>query len=105
MGAKGDSRRLTLRCPECESHLVVDAATGEVLFHKKIKAPPAGGKDFDDLLQELDEERSQAEDIFEREVAALKDRDRLLEEKFKEAMKRAEEEPDDVPPPRPFDFD
>ncbi len=40
-----------------------------------------------------------------REMAALKDRDRLLEEKFEEALKRAEEEPDDAPPPRPFDLD
>jgi hypothetical protein len=38
-------------------------------------------------------------------MAAMKDRDRLLEEKFKQALERAKEEPDDVPPPRPFDLD
>ncbi len=100
-----ESGKHTLRCPECSAQLVVDAATGEILFHKKAKAPPGGGKDFDALLQELKEEKSQAEEIFEREVAALKDRDRLLEEKFEEALKKAEEEPEDVPPPRPFDLD
>ena len=97
--------KLTLRCPDCDSHLVVDAATGEVLSHRKATRPIAGGKDFEALLSGLDEQKEQAEDIFTREMEAMKDRDRLLEEKFKEAMKRAEEEPDDSPPPRPFDLD
>ncbi len=35
----------------------------------------------------------------------MKDRDRLLEEKFQEALKRAEEEPDDERPLRPIDLD
>jgi hypothetical protein len=101
----GESGKLVLRCPECEAHLVVDARTGEVLFHKSAKKPPAGGKDFDALLDEMKAERLQAEDVFEREVAALKDRDRLMSEKFDEALKRAQEEGDEKPPPRPFDFD
>ena len=97
--------KLTVRCPDCGADLTVDAATGEVLMHRKAKHPPAGGKDFDALLKGLDEDRARAEDVFAREVAAFKDRDRLLEEKFREAMKRAEEEPDEGPPPRPFDLD
>ena len=95
----------TLRCPDCNSHLVIDAATGEVLFHKKAKAPPGGGKDLDSLLGDLDAQKEQAEDIFAREMDAHRDRERLLEEKFDEAMKRAKDEPDDEPPPRPFDLD
>ena len=35
----------------------------------------------------------------------MADRERLLEEKFRAALQRAEEEPDDGPPPRPFDLD
>ena len=96
---------LTLRCPDCGSHLKIDAATGEVLLHRKPKEQAAGGRSFDDLLEGLDRDRSDAEEVFAREVAAMKDRDRLLDEKFREAMKRAEEEPDDAPPPRPFDLD
>ena len=100
-----EPRNLTLRCPECEAHLVIDSATGEVVAHRKTRQPPAGGRDFDALLQDLDRDKLDAEEVFEREVAAMKDRDRLLEEKFQQALKRAEEEPDDVPPPRPFDLD
>ena len=100
-----DTRKLTVQCPECDSELVIDIATGQVLSHRKAKQPIAGGKDFDSLLKGLDDEKAHAEDVFQREVAALKDRDRLLEEKFREALKRAEEDPDQGRPPRPFDLD
>lgn len=100
-----ETRKLTVQCPECNSELVIDAATGQILSHRAPKRPLAGGKDFDSLLRGLDEDKAKAEDVFQREVAALKDRDRLLEEKFREAMKRAEEDPDQGPPKRPFDLD
>ena len=99
------SRHLNLRCPECQADLKIDSETGEVIFHKAAKRPPAEGKDFEKLLKELEEEKSQAEEIFEREVEALKSRDRLLDEKFQEALRHAEESPEDEPPPRPFDLD
>ena len=98
-------RKLTLKCPDCDAHLVVDAATGEVLSHRAAESAPAGGKSFEALLGDLDIQKEQARDIFEREMHALKDQDRLLEEKFAEALKRAEEEPDDEPLLRPFDLD
>jgi len=100
-----ETRKLTVRCPECDSDLVIDAATGEVLSHRPPKRVPGGGKDLDSLLKGLDDDRAKAEDVFQREVAAMKDRDRLLEEKFREAMRRAEEDPDKGPPRRPFDLD
>jgi hypothetical protein len=100
-----EHRKLTVRCPDCGSELVLDAATGEVLSHRRAKQPPAGGKDLAALLHGLDEDKSRAEDVFQREVAAMKDRDRLLDEKFREAMRRAEEEPDEGRPVRPFDLD
>ncbi len=101
-----EGKKLTLRCPDCDSQLVVDAATGEVLFHRKAKEPVAGGKDFDSLMSGLDRQKAEAEDVFSREMAAMKDRDRLMADKFEEALRRAKEEPDDEePPPRPFDLD
>lgn len=98
-------KKLSLTCPDCGTDLVVDVATGEVLFHKKPKGPPAGGKDFESLFADLDSQKSRAEELFEREKAAHKDRSRLLEEKFDEAFRRASEDDDDTPPPRPFDLD
>lgn len=103
--ANEDQDQLKVICPGCDGELVVDRATGEVLFHKPAKQPIAGGKDFDSLLAGIDEDKARAEERFERERAAMKDRDRLLEEKFKEAMRRAAEDPDEGPPKRPFDLD
>jgi hypothetical protein len=100
-----ETKKLTVKCPGCEAALVIDAATGEVLSHREKKEPLAGGRDFDSLFDQMKQEKSQAEELFEREVNAFEDRERLLEEKFEEAMKRAKEEPEDVPPPRPFDLD
>ena len=101
-----DSRKLTLRCPECDADLVIDAATGEILFHRKAKEPPAGGQTFESLFETMDRQKADAEATFEREVKAHEDRDRLLSEKFEEALKRAREDPDDeTPVPRPFDLD
>ena len=97
--------RVQVVCPCCAGRLVVDTATGEVISHQAHKAPPGGGKELDELLEGLDREKEQAEDLFEREVAAHQDRDRLLSEKFDEAMKAAEDADDGTPPPRPFDFD
>jgi hypothetical protein len=85
--------------------MVVDQATGTVLSHRAPKKPLAGGKDFDSLFAEMDAGKAQAEAAFEREKAAMKDHDRLLEEKFQEALRRAKEEPDEELGPRDFELD
>ncbi|MDX1383860.1 MAG: hypothetical protein R3190_09480 [Thermoanaerobaculia bacterium] len=95
-----------VRCPDCASELVIDAATGEILYHRAAAGAPADGRSMEELLDDLEAQKNRAEDIFEQERAAMKDRDRLLAEKFEEAMKRAEDlDPDTPPPNRPFDFD
>jgi hypothetical protein len=99
-----DSSRHAVRCPDCGCELVVDAATGAILSHRAAKSAPAGGKSLDSLFADLDAQKASAEERFEREKAAFADRDRLLDERFKEAMKRAEEEPD-APVRKPFEFD
>ena len=105
IAAVSESAKITVQCPECGTSMTVDAATGEVLVHRVPKKPLAGGNTFDSLLAGMDSDRARAEDAFERARAAERDKDRLLEEKFREAVKRAEEEPDEGPPRRPFDLD
>lgn len=100
-----DKKKATVRCPECGADITVDLATGAVLHHRSAKKQRQPDKDFDALLAGLDESKARAEDVFERERNALEDRDRLMEEKFREALRRAEEEPDDEPPIRPWDLD
>jgi hypothetical protein len=100
----GARKKWTLICPDCGAELLVDAETGALLAHRTPKAPSGAEKSFDALFADLDAQKAKAEELFEREKAAFEDRDRLLEEKFREAMKRADEEPD-LPPKRPFDLD
>jgi len=99
------TRKLTVQCPCCEAELVVDVATGAVLSHRVAKAAPAQGKSFESLLADLDASKSRADEVFTRELGAMRDRERLLDEKFQEALRRAEEDPDDRPPPRPWELD
>lgn len=88
-------------CPCCEAALTIDAQTGAVLAHeekgKKLSS-------FEDLKGELDKQKELREQLFAQEQHAQKDRERLLEEKFREAMKRAEGEPD-KPFKNPLDLD
>ena len=99
-------KKLRLSCPECHADLVVDADTGQVLFHEKAVEPIAGGATLESLMDDMKAQKTRVEGLFEKEKLALQDRDRLLEERFREAMDRASEREDDEPPPlRPFDLD
>jgi len=100
-----EAKSLKIECPICRGELVVDVASGQVLLHQEAPEPIAGGHSFDDLLADVDAGKDRAGDVFEREMSALEDRDRLMEEKFREALKQAEKEPEDEPPVRPWDFD
>lgn len=101
----GSTDRLHVECPACGTKLVVDRATGEIVASRLAERPLAGGHTLEGLMDEMEAGRVAAEDRFSQEMAAQKDRGRLLEEKFREALKRAEEDPDDTPPKRPFDLD
>ena len=93
--------RFNVICPCCEAALTIDAQTGAVLAHeekgKKLSS-------FEDLKGELSKQKELREQLFVQEQHAQKDRERLLEEKFREAMKRAEGEPD-KPYKNPLDLD
>jgi hypothetical protein len=93
--------KFTLQCPCCEATLTIDSATGALLSHEEKKKPLAS---FDDLKSELDKQKELRDQLFAQEMSSHKDRGRLLEEKFKEAMKRAESDPG-TPYKNPLDLD
>lgn len=98
-------KRLLVTCPDCSAEMVVDDATGEILLHRSAKQPLAGGKTLEGLMEDMEAGKARAEDIFAQEVAAYEDRERILSDRFDEALKRAEEDDDEEPAPRPFDLD
>jgi len=97
--------RFQVTCPDCGGSITVDAATGEVLAHRPAGQKTTPGKDFDSLFAGLGAEKSRAEAVFDQQVNAVRDHDRLMEEKFREALKRAKEDKDQGPPVRPWDLE
>jgi len=93
--------KFSVICPCCEAALVIDAQTGAILAHEEKKKVLGS---FEDLKGELNKQKELREQLFSQEMSSMKDRERLLEEKFKEAMKRAEGEKDQ-PFKNPLDLD
>lgn len=79
-------------CPCCQSTIVVDRVSGEILLHKEKSGK--GGKSLEQMVSDLAATKSEMEKKFEKGLESQRDRSRILEERFKEAMKRAEQEPD-----------
>jgi hypothetical protein len=73
--------------------VIVDAETCAILSHAE-KQKPLGS--FEEMKKDLEKQKQTREQIFAQEMSSMKDRERLLEEKFKEAMKRAEKDKDKV---------
>ncbi len=93
--------KFTIICPCCEATLTVDASTGAILAHEE-KAKKLGS--FEDLRQDLAKQKEQRENIFAQEMSSQKDRERILEEKFQAALKRADTDAD-KPFKNPLDLD
>ncbi|MEO8042800.1 MAG: 2-nitropropane dioxygenase [Acidobacteriota bacterium] len=95
--------KLKIICPCCDATLTIDAQTGALLSHEEKKK--AHGS-FEDLAGELTKQKELREQLFAQEMSSMKDRERLLEEKFQEALKRADSDGDkDKPFRNPLDLD
>src|SRR2546425_11174342 len=84
-----DTTRFTIVCPCCEATLTIDSQTGAMITHSEKTKPLAS---FDDMVKGLDKQKQVREQIFAQELSSMKDRDRILEEKFQAAKKRAEKD-------------
>lgn len=78
-----------ITCPCCDATLVIDRISGEVLLHKAKERRGPGGS-LDAMVAGLETQKSEAAKRFDRELDSQKDRARILEERFKEALERAE---------------
>ena len=93
--------KFSIICPCCEANLTVDAQTGAILAHEEKKKVLGS---FEDLKSELSKKSETRDQIFAQEMSSMKDRERLLEEKFQEALKRADKDTD-KPFRNPLDMD
>jgi hypothetical protein len=81
--------------------MTVDSQTGAILAHEEKKKVLGS---FEDLKGNLAKQKETREQIFAQEMSSMKDRERLLEEKFQEALKRADKD-SDKPFKNPLDLD
>ncbi len=93
--------KFNLICPCCEAKLTIDAQTGALLSHEEKKKVLGS---FEDLKSDLSKQKDLRDQLFAQEMSSQKDRERLLEEKFKEAMKKAETDKG-LPFKNPLDLD
>lgn len=93
--------KYTVICPCCDTSLTIDADTGALIAHQEKKKVLGS---FEDLKGEMSRQKEQRESIFAQEMSSMKDRERILEEKFNEAMKRADKD-SGQPYRNPLDFD
>lgn len=82
------AKNFEITCPCCEATLVVDRLSGEVLLHKAKETRAAGS--LESMVAGLEAQKSEAAKRFDRQIESQKDRARILEERFKEALERAE---------------
>jgi hypothetical protein len=95
------SDTLTVTCPCCDTLLVVDPSTGDIL--REERRAKREFQSLDEALGQVKTRRKEAEDKLSRAMDEQRRRDEILEKKFEEARRKASET--DTPPPRPFDGD
>ncbi|HEY7819532.1 MAG TPA: 2-nitropropane dioxygenase [Vicinamibacteria bacterium] len=88
-------------CPCCEATIVIDRLSGEVLLHKAKEVRTTGS--LESMVSNLETQKSEAAKRFDKQLESQKDRARILEEKFKEALQRAEKA--EKPHINPMDLD
>ena len=93
--------RFSVICPCCDATLNIDAQTGSIISHEEKKKSHGS---FEDLKGELSKQKELREQWFAQEMSSVKDRERLLEEKFKDALKKADTATD-LPFKNPLDLD
>ncbi|MEP6944669.1 MAG: hypothetical protein ABJA02_02045 [Acidobacteriota bacterium] len=79
--------RFSIICPCCDATLTIDASTGSIIAHEEKKKVLGT---FEDLKGNLNKQKELREQIFAQEMSSQKDRERILADKFNEALKRAD---------------
>ncbi|MHB8483139.1 MAG: 2-nitropropane dioxygenase [Nitrospiria bacterium] len=96
-------KKFEIQCPCCQARMILDGTSGVVLWHEAKKSEKAVPT-MSDMIRNLDLQKKAVEEKIENESRALKDRSRILEEKFKESMRHLDKD-EGLKPVRPIDLD
>ena len=90
---------LRVHCTCCDAVLTVDRTSGEVLFMEK---PKKQGVSFEEAVLKVQQDKETADDRFRDAFQREEGRMKLVDQKFEEAMKHADELEQPI---RPIDLD
>lgn len=83
-------------CPCCDSTLTIDLLMAAVLDHK-LPVKPQVIEHLKDAVQRVKEEASRRDEKYQQMAEAEKNKGKLLDRKFQELLKKAQEEPIEKP--------
>ena len=93
--------RVQVECPCCSTRLTVDVATGEILSEERPKLDST--KTFEDAMTRVRSGANRRDEAFSKAVDRTRKLDDLLNKKFEEARKKAQQDP--TAPRNPFDLE
>ena len=94
----------TVVCPCCQAELQVDPETRAVISHKEHEKPKMFS-DLESAVSRFKGEAERREEAYRRSLSEHKDHAKVLDKKFDELFKKAQENPDEPPPRRDIDWD
>jgi hypothetical protein len=98
------AEKLDIECPHCGSKIRVDKKAEVVVSHE----PPVQHRekvDLDDRLEQLGRDRARAADRMAEAMRREKDKDRLMDDRFRELFDEAKEKDDGKKPIKDIDLD
>lgn len=102
--AEETPRMFEVACPCCGARLTIDPEVRAVLSHEApIKEKPVA--DLKKAVEALKGEAGRRQAQFTQSMQAEKDKGKVLDRKFQEALKKAKDEPPTAPPARDIDLD
>lgn len=99
-------KTLRIECPFCKSTVEVDALSGAIIDKwKKHEVDPSKDQ-MKEALERVGREKSERAAKFQQAKNGLGRKKKMIEDAFKEKLKKVKEEGDDGKPPlRPIDLD
>ena len=95
-----------ITCPCCNSILVIDKITGDVLEHREPLVENPSGDRFADALRAQKDHSKKIKTLFEKSISEVKDKDADRQNLFEESLKKTREEGiGDYKPIRDIDLD
>ncbi len=85
------SDTITITCPHCDSSIVIDVSAGVVMEHT-APARPQEKIDFDARLKQMEAEKARSADRMAEAMRQEKDKDRLMEDRFRSLMEKAKDD-------------